>query len=500
MIEKKEREKEMKVKSYKILSMLLLPFMLSLAGCSVEPTANEGSLKFTQPLKIPPLLQPTVKNDGTKHFILTMQKGETEFLPGKMTDTYGINGSYLGPTIRVSRGDRVSLDVVNQLGETSTLHWHGMLLPASMDGGPHQMIQAGDTWSPHWTIDQPAATTWYHPHLHGKTASQVYKGLAGLFLLEDQDSEKLPSEYGVNDIPLVVQDKLFDEQGQFSEEMDLPPFGTLGDEILVNGTYDPYLEVTESMVRFRILNGSNARAYHLGFSDGRPFQVVANDAGLLEKPVSLDRLLLSPGERAEIVVQFEPGDETILHSYSGENGIDEGEFDLIKMVADSDLKDSAPLPDQISAIEPIEAPEDAKVRTFKLTTDSKINNKSMDMSRIDEVIAAGSREIWEITNVGWAHNFHIHDAAFRILDINGELPPEYERGRKDTVFIPAGATVRIAVEFGDHADLQFPYMYHCHLLRHEDDGMMGQFLLVEPGTEDQVLKELSLKENSDHQH
>ena len=138
----------------------------------------------------------------------------------------------------------------------------------------------------------------------------------------------------------------------------------------------------------------------------------------MEKPVSLDRLFLSPGERAEIVVQFQPGDETILHSYSGENGMDEGEFDLIKMVANSELKDSAPLPDQISTVEPIEAPEDAKVRKFDLTTDSKINNKSMDMSRIDEVIAAGSREIWEITNIGWAHNFHIHDAAFRILDIN----------------------------------------------------------------------------------
>ena len=133
VFEKGKREKRMKEKSYKILSMLLLPFMLSLAGCSVEPTASEGSLKFTQPLKIPPLLEPTVKNDGTKHFTLTMQKGETEFLPGKMTDTFGINGSYLGPTIRVSREDRVSFDVVNQLGETSTLHWHGMLL-ASIDG------------------------------------------------------------------------------------------------------------------------------------------------------------------------------------------------------------------------------------------------------------------------------------------------------------------------------------------------------------------------------
>ncbi len=466
-----------------LFSMLL---MISLAGCGKEDiVTNVGKLDFDQPLKLPPLIEPTIEADGTKNFTLTMQTGETELLPGKIADTWGINGAYLGPTIRVSRGDKVSFNVVNSLNEPSTLHWHGMRLPAKMDGGPHQMVDAGETWTPHWTIDQPSATTWYHPHLHGKTAQHVYKGLAGMFIIDDEDSKKLPSEYGVDDIPLIIQDKLFTNEGQLTEDEE-GVFGTLGDEILVNGTYDPYLEVKTSQVRFRLLNGSNARAYNFGFSDGRAFKLVGNDAGLLQEPVTLERFMLSPGERAEIVVEFEPGEETILHSYSGNNGIDNGEFDLLKIVAASELKESTPVTGQLSSVPPIEAPKDARVRQFKLTMENKINDKLMDMYRIDEVVPAGATEIWEINNFGWSHNFHIHNAAFRVLDINDKPPSEYERGRKDTVFIPNGSKVRIVVEFGNYADPHFPLMYHCHLLRHEDDGMMGQFLLVEPGTESQV--------------
>ena len=298
------------MKSYnKFFVPILLLLILGLAGCGDKPVTNVGKLNFENPLNIPQLLEPTIESDGTKHFTLTMQTGTTEFLPGKKADTWGVNGSYLGPTIRVSRGDKVALDVVNHLPVTSTLHWHGMKLPAVMDGGPHQMIEAGETWAPHWTIDQPSATTWYHPHLHGKTAQHVYRGLAGMFIIEDEDSKKLPSDYGVNDIPLIVQDKLFTSDGKLSEDDDTT-FGLLGDEIVVNGTHDPFLEVTASQVRFRLLNGSNARAYHFGFSDGRSFQIVANDAGLLQMPVTLERFMLSPGERAEIVVEFEPGEET----------------------------------------------------------------------------------------------------------------------------------------------------------------------------------------------
>ncbi len=477
-------------------------FVLTLAGCGKEEiVSNVGKLEFVQPLKIPELIEPTIEPDGTKNFILTMQDGKTELLPDKIADTRGINGSYLGPTIRVSRGDKVSFNVVNQLNEDSTLHWHGMLLPAVMDGGPHQMIKAGEMWTPHWTIDQPSATTWYHPHLHGKTAEHVYSGLAGMFIIDDEDSKKLPSNYGVDDIPLIIQDKLFTEDGQLTMD-DEGIFGTLGDEILVNGTYDPYLEVTANQVRFRLLNGSNARAYNFGFSDERSFQLVGNDAGLLNEPVTVERIMLSPGERAEIVVEFEPGDEIILHSYKGNAGLDNGEFELLKIVAASELTDSVPIEGQLSTVPPIEVPEDARVRQFKLTMENKINDKLMDMYRIDEVVPAGTTEIWEINNFGWSHNFHIHNAAFRVLDINGKEPSVYERGRKDTVFVPNGAKVRIVVEFGDYADPDFPLMYHCHLLLHEDQGMMGQFLLVEPGTESDVPTTLPNNsgdnEHSDH--
>ncbi|MCR2823279.1 multicopper oxidase family protein [Lederbergia panacisoli] len=488
------------MKSFHIYIGLFISLLaISLAGCGKgDVVTNVGKLDFDQPLNIPPLLEPTMESDGSKHFTLTMQTGKTEFLPGKMADTAGINGMYLGPTIRAARGDKVSFDVVNDLGEQSTLHWHGMKLPAVMDGGPHQMIEAGETWSPHWTIDQPSATTWFHPHLHGKTAEHVYRGLAGMFIIDDEDSKKLPSNYGVDDIPLIVQDKLFTDDGKFLED-DEGIFGTLGDEILVNGTYDPYLKVTASQVRFRLLNGSNARAYNFGFNDGKTFKLVANDAGLLQEPVTMDRVILSPGERAEIVVEFEPGEETVLHSFNGPPGIGIGEFDLLKMIAAPELTESAPIDGKLSTVPDIEAPENAKVRLFKLTMENKINDQYMDMYRIDEVVPAGATEIWEINNFGHSHNFHIHNAAFRVLSVNDKEPPEYERGRKDTVFIPNGSKVRIVVEFANYSDPNFPLMYHCHLLRHEDDGMMGQFLLVEPGTEEDVPTTLPKGENAgDH--
>ncbi|HZG77449.1 MAG TPA: multicopper oxidase domain-containing protein, partial [Paenibacillus sp.] len=252
----------------------LLCLGIGLAGCDGNTTTNVGKLEFANPLRIPPLAEPTIDADGTKRFALTMQSGETEFLEGRRTPTWGVNGAYLGPTIRVSKGDRVAVDVENRLPEPSTLHWHGMRLPAKMDGGPHQMIEPGAIWQPRWTIEQPAATTWYHPHLHEKTALHVYRGVAGLFLIEDEESKRLPSRYGVDDIPLVLQDKLMKDDGAFNENVGLTPFGLLGNTILVNGTYDPYLKVEASQVRFRLLNGSNARAYDIGFTDGRSFRLV----------------------------------------------------------------------------------------------------------------------------------------------------------------------------------------------------------------------------------
>jgi FtsP/CotA-like multicopper oxidase with cupredoxin domain len=492
--------------------LLVITGALALAGAGVGTwvylqayQTNIGELSFRNELKIPPVLEPSVDAQGRKHFRLTLQTGHTDLLPGKSTETWGVNGAYLGPTLRASRGDQVAIDVVNQLPESSTLHWHGMRLPAKMDGGPHQMIEPGETWSPFWTVDQPAASLWYHPHPHGRTAGQVYRGVSGMFLIDDDSAAQLalPRQYGVDDFPLVVQDKQFNADGSlalsgggFADSES----GPRGDQILVNGTFDPYLEVSSTRVRLRVLNGSGARSFNVGFADGRPFQLIGSDSGLLGAPLATDKVRLSPGERAEIVAEFHPGEQVVLRSFApgGAGGFPQDrlagaddEFDLVKVIAKDRLAESPPVPAQLATTPEITAPEGATVRTFRLGGTSKINRASMDMRRIDEIVPAGATEIWEVSNPSVAHSFHIHEVAFRILDINGEPPPGYARGRKDTVYLPPDSTVRLAVQFGPHTDPTTPYMYHCHLLKHEDKGMMGQFVLVEPGTEGHVANQLA---------
>lgn len=452
-----------------------------------DPTA------FRTELRVPPLLEPEVDKDGTRRFALTMQRGRSEILPGKPVETWGFNGPHLGPTIRAARGDKIRMTVTNRLDEVSTVHWHGMRLPAKMDGGPHQPIEPGATWSPHWTIDQPAATSWYHPHPHGQTARHVYRGLAGMFIVDDDRGEAgLPGRYGVDDIPLILQDKNLAEDGSPTGDPLKGTFGILGDHMLVNGIYRGFLNVRTERVRFRILNGSNARMYHLTFADGRSFHVVGGDAGLLAAPVEVEQVSLTPGERVEVVVAFTAGEQVLLRTVSGSDGIDEGDFDLLKIVAAPRLASSPRLPDRLAgARAPIVVPSNATVRRFRLNGHDAINGKEMDMSRIDEVIPAGAVEIWEVENTVYAHNFHIHEVAFQVLDVDGEKPAGYASGHKDTVYVPPKSTVRLAVQFGRFTDPGTPYMYHCHILRHEDSGMMGQFVIVEPGTENQVLRTIS---------
>ncbi|PSK95464.1 FtsP/CotA-like multicopper oxidase with cupredoxin domain [Murinocardiopsis flavida] len=466
---------------------------------------NAGDLAFENRVRIPPLLEPEVDGDGRKRFDLTLQQGRSEFLPGRQTDTWGVNGAYLGPTIRVSRGDKVAMDVRNELPDTTTVHWHGMRLPAKMDGGPHQTIGAGKTWSPYWTVDQPAASLWYHPHLHGETAKHVYRGVTGMLIVDDDTVPKdLPSEYGVDDIPLVVQDKKFTEDGRL--DLDAPgplglqsTYGLLGDQILVNGTRDPYLEVGAERVRFRLLNGSNARSFNFGFADDRSFSLIGTDSGLLPKPVRMNRVRLSAGERAEIVADLTPGEEVVLRSFAPKEGGGfpqdrlagaDDEFDLVEIRAKDRLTEAKPLPERLADTPEITPGKDAVERDFELSGTSKINGDTMDMRRIDEVVPAGATEIWTVRNPGNPHSFHIHEVAFRVLDINGEPPPPAMRGRKDTVYLPPSATARLAVQFGPHTDPDTPYMFHCHMLEHEDQGMMGQFTIVEPGTEDQAPRRL----------
>ena len=284
--------------------------LLALVGTGQTEFVNAQSALDNR-LIIPPLLTPHLEN-GEKVFNLTVQQGTTEFVPGTRTTTLGFNGSYLGPTLRAHTGDKVRINITNSLSETTTVHWHGMHLPAAMDGGPHQLITPGAIWQPNWTVTNQAATLWYHPHELGKTGEQVYEGLAGLFLIDDANSDalKLPSQYGVDDIPLIVQDRKFDANGQLVYQKtgangNLPaPAGMLGDTILVNGTRAPYVEVPPKLIRLRLVNGSDGRRYDFGFADHRAFYQIATDGGLLDTPVARTDLLLGPGERAEILVDL----------------------------------------------------------------------------------------------------------------------------------------------------------------------------------------------------
>jgi FtsP/CotA-like multicopper oxidase with cupredoxin domain len=463
---------------------------------SAAETDRTGERTFDNELRIPPLLEPRPDAHGRKVFDLSLKRGETEFLPGKPAETWGVNGDYLGPTLRARRGDEVLMKVDNGLPETTTLHWHGMHLPAVADGGPHQKIEPGSTWSPTWTVDQPAATLWYHPHPHGDTEDHVYRGVAGMFILDDArgDALALPRDYGVDDIPLIVQDKRLDDDGglDFSRGP-VSPIGRLGDEILVNGTHDPHLNVSHERVRFRLLNASTARIYDIGFADGRDFALIGTEGGLIGAPHRMKRIRLSPGERAEIVADFEPGEKTVLRSFEPDLGTNffEGRFSgaddsfhLLEVRTASELAPSPRIPARLAPEPRLDEGDAVRTRRFELSGSRRINGKEMDLGRIDERVTVGTTEVWEVHNEsGTPHSFHPHDVRFRILDYAGEPPPPELAGWKDTVYVPPGERVRLVTRFEDYADPANPYMFHCHILRHEDQGMMGQFTVAEGGRE-----------------
>ncbi|MFE3444143.1 multicopper oxidase family protein [Nocardia sp. NPDC059180] len=470
-----------------LAASVALPLAASVAGCVRHPSAP--AVGTTRPLPIPPLTTGQVGADGVRRFELTARTGTTEMLPGKATPTWGYNGSVLGPALRARRGERVAFTITNNLPEATTVHWHGMRVPARCDGGPHQTIEAGGTWSPEWTVDQPAATLWYHPHPHGSTEKHVYRGLSGFFLIDDEhaDGLDLPRRYGVDDIPLVIQDRRFAADGRL-DETDSSTYGLLGDTIITNGISDAHLSVRTERVRLRILNGSSSRLFNLARSDDRPFDLIATDGGFLEKPLSLSRMQLSPGERAEIVLELRAGQTLTLRSLPiepraglsdpAEFGFDDT-FDILTLRAAPQLTPSPALPGALATITPLGAA--ATTRSFELQW-YMINGQRMDMNRIDLTVQAGATEVWEVRNAdNWPHNFHIHDVRFQVIGIDGLPPPQALSGWKDTVYTEPGRTYTLAMRFSGHTDPTYPYMYHCHLLHHEDQGMMGQFLVLGPG-------------------
>ena len=461
-------------------------FALGASGCMAEQTTKVAVVTPAQDTKIaptaltiPPLAQYTLK-DGKKIFNLIAQKGKKTFRDNP-SDTYGINGDYLGPTIQVEKGDKITLNVTNTLPENFTLHWHGLHVEGQNDGGPHSIIKEGATWSPSFKVANQAGSYFYHPHTHKKTAYQTYMGAAGMLLVEDKTSQSLglPNTYGEDDIPLVLQDKYLNKNGEmeYSTGMHITMHGMPVNTYLTNGDINPTLEAKKTLVRLRILNNSNANPWVISFGDQREFHQIATDAGLLEKPYKTNGLFLAPAERIEIIVDLsdKPSDLS-LTIYNGQTIIP-----ILAIDATNAKKSTLAIPKNLAQIDWIAEKQATQTRDFKLTMGMgrvAINGKQMNMKVIDEAVKIGATEIWTVTNnsrTNMGHPFHIHGTSFQILDRNGKKPHESERGWKDVVFVEGGETVRIIATFNHKADKNTPYMYHCHILEHEDAGMMGQF-------------------------
>jgi FtsP/CotA-like multicopper oxidase with cupredoxin domain len=455
--------------------------------------------------------------------VLSSQAGQTSFKNGPAAATAGFNQGYLGPTI-VTQDGGLDIKVTNQLAEMITVHWHGMLVPGIHDGAGHSPIEPGKTWAIDMQIGQKPNMAWYHSHPHGSTARHVYSGLAGVIHHTDgrDDQRGLPSTYGVDDLTLVIQDRRFDSSGRMVYNPDTTDIlnGFQGERILINGQYDAYAKVPKGLVRLRFLNGSNAKFYSLYFSDQRPMHLFATDGGFLPKPVELTYMRIAPGERMEVLVDFSGGDDPVLMSSNGLR------TKILDFVRDETMQSRiARLPEKLDAEEPFIPTGSITTRRFGLNmggsatgmvktggaeqggsghaghaghisnasligagpdgklegiamNDFGINGRSYDAHRIDFTVPMGTYEKWTITGgaAGVEHPFHVHGVRFRVLSVSGGPPRPEDSGWKDLITV--NGDTQILVKFDHPASREAPYMYHCHILEHEDSGMMGQFMVA----------------------
>ncbi len=463
--------------------------------------------------KTPMLIPPTISGETIE---LILQKSKFEFYPGYNTATMGINGDILGPTILLQKGQFVDIKVDNQIGERTTIHWHGLHVSAENDGGPHTVIAPGTTWNPKFTVLDKAATYWYHPHLHMRTNDHVLQGLAGFIIVQDEEEAalNLPRTYGIDDIPIVVQTKTFTQDKQI-----VLGKSALDTVVLANATRNATVDVPAQVVRLRLLNGASERIFNFGLSNNQSFYQIASDGGLLSKPVRLNRLMLVPGERAEILVDLSGlnGQKIELMSYASQlprgyygsaqvgmnqmmsipgydsNPLNGSDFEILELnITEATDQAVTTIPDQLVKVTPWDESDVDQTRSLVFTPETfgpsnmvngpfVINGAAFDMEIINYEIPLNNTEIWEIRNQSMvAHPFHIHDVQFYLLERNGNQVPPNERGRKDVVIVPPmNGTVRFITKFETFANDEVPYMYHCHMLTHEDEGMMGQFLVVD---------------------
>lgn len=461
-------------------------------------------------LFIPPLLKGT-------NFSLQVQNGTANWVAGHTTPTYGINGNFLAPTLELWKGTNVSLTVNNGINTPTTMHWHGMHVPAMDDGGPHSLINPGQSWTASFKVMNPAATCWYHPHGAHTTDLQVSKGLAGMIIVRDSQelALNLPRNYGVDDFPLVLQTKAFDilYQSAISTELDTLP--------MVNGTPRASLNIPAQMVRFRMVNGSSNRTFLLGLSNGDSMTVIGVDNGLLNHPYKCARIMLSNGERVEMIVnasnlqgqtfQLMCYGSELAHGIKGADSIGSGmstimdynlnplngaDYSLLTLQVIAPTSNAVTsTPNTLANDIPYQAINATVHRNLIFTpTDTMaatlvmgpfhINDTSYNEMHINDTVYLNTTETWSIVNhTRIAHPFHLHDMHFYVHSINQNTTiPVNDQGRKDVVLVMPGDSVTFVTKFEDFADPMVPYMYHCHLLHHEDDGMMGSFLVLDTTT------------------
>lgn len=441
------------------------------------------------------------------NFSLTIKDTIKQLRPGNQTITGSVNNNFWGPTLFFNKGDVVHLNVKNKLNDSTTIHWHGMHLPAVMDGGPHQVIPPGTLWQPYWKVSNNAGTYWYHPHLHEMTLEHLTKGIGGFIIVRDpiESSLALPRKYGIDDIPLVLTSRRYDANNQF-----VTTNTAYGDYMLSNGTPSAQINLPKQYVRLRILNAEIERGYDLGFSDNRTFYIIANDGGLLNSPIAVTRVKLMVGERVEIMVNLgsdQIGSSLNLMAYNsgqtfgfpgsepGTNGafgslLNNLNFNVLHInVIASTNNPIISLPSNLTSNSYYTSANATVTRTINITNGNpgpnpipfNFDNTSFAIGTINKTINLNDIEKWTIINNNvFGHTFHIHDVEFKIVDRNGSPTGvgSHESGWKDVIYVPRNESISFVAKFDDFADAIHPFMYHCHFSNHEDEGMMGQFIVT----------------------
>ncbi|HXI33490.1 MAG TPA: multicopper oxidase family protein [Gemmatimonadales bacterium] len=445
-------------------------------------SAGLGGVRGQDAWSAPPLLHNRSTIPGVVEFDLTAAPARLALVPGTLTDVYAYNGSIPGPTLELREGDRVTIHFHNDLPEATTVHWHGLNVPVSADGSPYDPVAPGASRDYVFTVGAgTAGTYWYHPHPDHRSGFQIAKGLFGAIIIRAADDPLA----GVPEKLLILSDNRFRADGS----LDLPdpdsPQGQIdmengreGDVLFVNGHVLPTIPIQSGAVqRWRVINASAARVYRLALA-GQTILHVGDDGGLFERPDEVKEILLANSERVELLVRGDgqPGSRTTLQALPYDRYVPQTRpagwnqtRDLLTLAYSADRpRPPLVLPPTLRVIPALDT-ADATVTRVVVLSQGLINGKAMDMNRVDFEGRLGTTEIWEIDNVvGMDHPFHLHGFHFQVLDRNGVPAPR--RSWKDSVNVPAHETVRIIVRFDGYPG---KWMFHCHILDHEDQGMMG---------------------------